>query len=136
MNEVSLIEYIQNCDAMNLRNIMETKEDLTGRYVKLHIQVIDHKKFKSEEGKMKRTSQWTQASNIQDDVWYCKVYSEQIDDYVYPKASFETLYFLNQEEINAATLSKDDKLIVYGQIIEHNIENAEFEMIVRYYDKE
>lgn len=136
MDELPLAEYMMYCDAMNLQNVVNSNEDFTGRYVKLHIQVSDHKKFKNDEGKTNRLGEWTKIENVQDDVWYCKLYNERVDEYVYPKSKIDTLYFLNTESIDASALSIGDNLIVYGQFVKHNDENGEFEMLVRYYEKE
>lgn len=136
MNELSLADYIAYCDAMNLQDVVNSNEDFTGKYVKLHIQVSDHKKFINEEGKVNRLGEWTDIKNVQDDVWYCKLYNERVDEYVYPKSKIDTLYFLNTESIDASVLSKGDNLIVYGQFVKHNSENGEFELLVRYYEKE
>lgn len=136
MDELPLTEYMMYCDAMNLRDVVNLNEDFTGRYVKLHIQVSDHKKFKNNEGKTNRLGKWAKIEKVQDDVWYCKLYNERVDEYVYPKSKIDTLYFLNTEGIDASALSKGDKLIVYGQLVKHDKDSGEFEMLVRYYEKE
>ena len=74
--------------------------------------------------------------NVQEDIWYCKLYNEQVDEYVYPKSKINTLYFLDTENVDVSILSEGDNLIVYGQFMKHNSENAEFEILVRYYEKE
>lgn len=136
MEELSLSEYMDCCDNMNLQDVVNSNEDLTGRYVKLHIQVSDHKKFTNDEGKTNRLGDWTEIEYVQDDVWYCKLYNERVDEYVYPKAKIDTLYFLNKNDIAASNLSKGDKLIVYGQLVKYDSTYGQFEMLVRYFEKE
>lgn len=136
MDEMALVEYMMYCDAMNFKDIVNSNEDFTGRYVKLHVQVVEHKKFKNDEGKTNRLGEWVEIENVQDDVWYCKLYNEQSGEYVYSKSKLNTIYFLDTESIDASILSKGDKIVVYGQLVKHNDENGEFEMLVRYYEKE
>lgn len=136
MNGLPLDEYMTYCDAMNLQDVVNSNQDFTGRHVKLHIQVTDHKIFKNDEGKTKRLGEWTEIESVQDDIWHCMLYNERVNEYVYPKAEIDILYFLNTESIDASALAKGDNLIVYGQFIKHNSESGEFEMLVRYYQKE
>ena len=62
------------------------------------------------------------------DTWYIVFYDDV--------SLVNKLYFLNIEDIDAAILSKDEKLVVYGQILEFDNINGKFEMLVRYYEKE
>lgn len=136
MDELPLTEYMTYCDNMNLQDVVNSNEDFTGRYVKLHIQVSEHKKFNNDEGKTKRLGKLKKNENVQDDVWFCMLYNERVDEYVYPKSEIDTLYFLNTESIDASALNKGDNLIVYGQFVAYDVENGKFEMIVRYFEKE
>lgn len=136
MEDLPLKEYMDCCDNMNLQNVVNSNEDLTGRYVKLHIQLSDHKKFTNDDGKTNRLGNWTEIEYVQDDVWYCKLYNERVDEYVYPKAKIDTLYFLNKDGIDASNFSEGDNLVVYGQFVKYDSTYGEFEMLVRYCEKE
>lgn len=136
MDALSLKDYISFCDAMNRHDLLTVDEDIVGRHVKLHIQVTSHKRFKNDRGKASYVGEGIPVENIQDDFWYCNIFNERTDEYVNPLASVNTLYFLNIEDTDAAILSKEEKLVVYGQILEFDNINGKFEMLVRYYEKE
>lgn len=133
MDELSLGEYINCCDKLNY-NDLYSGEDFTGRYVAIHVQLFSHKIFTSEKGKENRLGDWTDIQFVQNDVWEITVYNEKAEDYI---ADFGTIYFLNKEDISPNNLKKGDKLIIYGQLINHPKETYDdWEVLVRYYEIE
>lgn len=136
MDELPLEEYISHCDEMNYSNLTNG-EDLTGRYVAIHVQLFKHKIFTSDKGKENRVGEWAESQDICDDVWYCKLYSERAEDYIMPFSNTETLYFLNLESIEPDKLKKESNIIIYGQIIKYSLNDyGDMEILVRYYECE
>ena len=133
MDSLSLEKYIEHCDKMNYGNLT-SGEDLTGRYVAIHVQLFSHKVFKSEGGKENRVGEWTNVLNVQDEVWEYEFYSERAEDY---EPDFGLLFFLNKENINPKNLKKGQNIILYGRIIKYPSETYEdMEILVRYYEIE
>ena len=131
MNDLSLSEYKKHCDKMNY-NDLYSGENLTGRHVSIHVKLFKQKIFKSEEGKERRVGNWTDVSNVKDDVWEITLYNERAEDYV---SDFGMLFFKNTENIEPSNLSKEETLIIYGQIINHPEESYDdWEILVRYYE--
>lgn len=136
MDSLDLDEFISKCDEMDYKNLTEAT-DLTGRYIKIHVQTSSHMRFKLERGKENRVGEWADSSKVQDDVWYCRLYNEQSENYTYAASHYHTLYFLNAENIKPGELKKGENIIVYGQIIKFNhINDVDLEVLVRYFEKE
>lgn len=136
MEELPLDEYKSHCDEMNYSNLTNG-EDLTGRYVAIHVQTSSHKIFKSDDGKKKWIGEWIEPESICDDFWFCKIYSERAEDYIMPFAHTETLYFLNIESIEPGKMKKENNLIIYGKVISFDMNNqGDMEVLVRYYEFE
>lgn len=136
MQELPLEEYISYCDKLNYSNLTNG-EDLTGRYVAIHVQASSHKIFKNDDGKKKWIGEWVEPESICNDFWYCKLYSERAEDYIMPFAHTETLYFLNVEDIEPDKIKEESNLIIYGQIIDFDLNNyGDMEILVRYYEFE
>lgn len=132
MESLSEDEFKEHCDAMNFRNMADSTEDLTGRYVKIHVQLTNHKVFKSEDGKRSRLNSLVDIYNIDDNVWYSNMFYEKTGDYVLNPIM---LYFVDNNSYNIDSLKKDQELVVYGMVLDYKINQGyhnDFEFLVVY----
>lgn len=107
MKSLSETDFKTYCDAMNFNDMVSTTEDLSGRYVKIHVQLTSHKVFKSEEGKRNRLNSLVDIYTIDDNVWYSNMLCERTGDYV---ANPILLYFVNNNTSNIDSLEKKSRI--------------------------
>ena len=120
MENLSCDEFKEKCDSMNFQNMVDSTEDLTGHYVKIHIQLTNHKKFQSDKGKQSRLGKLANLYDINDNVWYGKLFCERADDYI---GDFITIYFVNNSTYNLDKLEKNQELTIYGMVLNYEVNN-------------
>lgn len=64
MENLSEKEFKEKCDTMNFKDMVDSTEDLSGRYVKIHVKLTDHKVFNSEKGKRSRLNELVDVYDI------------------------------------------------------------------------
>lgn len=133
MDSLSVDEFKSHCDAMNYKNMITSTEDLTGRYVKIHIQLTSHKVFTSEDAKSRQLGTLSDLYAIDDNVWYGRIFCEQTDDY--PSGNISIVYFANNSTFDVGNLKKNENLIIYGRIVNYKVNdgyNNEFDILTIY----
>lgn len=121
METLSEDEFKEKCDSMNFKNMVDSTEDLSGRYVKLHIQLTSHKVFAFEEGKQERLGALADLYDINDNVWYSRLYYERTEKYIGEPI---LLYFVNNDTYNLDKLERSQELTVYGKILDYEVNDG------------
>lgn len=120
------------CDSMNFNDMTSSTEDLTGRYVKINIQLDRHKVFKSDDAKRKHLDDLVDIYSINNNVWYANLFCERNDGYL----KMQTLsYFTNNDSYNIENLKNKQELAVYGIVLNYSINNGyhnDFDILVIY----
>lgn len=132
MKSLSETEFKENCDSMNFKNMVDSTEDLTGRYVKIHLQLTSHKVFTSEEAKRNHLDNLVDLYSINNNVWYSRLFYERTEKYIGEPI---LLYFADNYSYNLDTLKKDQELIVYGIVLNYTINEGfhnEFDFLAIY----
>lgn len=132
MESLNEAEFKTNCDSMNFKNMVDATEDLTGRYVKIHLQLTSHKVFTSEEAKRNRLDNLVDMYSINNNVWYSRLFYERTEKYIGEPI---LLYFADNSSYNLDTLKKDQELIVYGIVLNYTINEGfhnEFDFLAVY----
>lgn len=132
MKSLSETEFKENCDSMNFKNMVDSTEDLTGRYVKIHLQLTSHKVFTSEEAKRNHLDNLVDMYSINNNVWYSRLFYERTEKYIGEPI---LLYFADNYSYNLDTLKKDQELIVYGIVLNYTINEGfhnEFDFLAIY----
>lgn len=132
MELLSENEFKEKCDSMNFKNIVDSTEDLSGRYVKIHIKLTDHKIFTTESGKRNCLGDLVDKYKINDNVWYGKLFYERTEEYI---GNFIWLYFVDDNDYDLESLKENQELTVYGMILNYKINNGyhnNFDFLVVY----
>lgn len=125
-------EFKEKCDCMNFRNMVDSTEDLSGRYVKIHVQLNNHKVFTSEAGKQTRLNDLVDTYSINNNVWLGKLLYERTGEY---GGDLFYLYFVDNDTYNIDEFKKEQELTVYGMILNYDINKGfhnEFDFLVIY----
>lgn len=125
-------DFKEKCDSMNFNDMVNSVEDLTGRYVKIHVQLTNHMVFQFEEGKKKYLGDLTDIYDIDDNIWNCKQLCERADKYTGEPVR---LYFVDNGTYNLDNLKGEQELIVYGMILDYRINDGfhnRFDFLVVY----
>lgn len=118
MESLSEKEFKEKCDAMNFRKMADSTEDLTGRYIKIHIQLKSNKLFSDEEAKRKYLGDLVDIYNIDDNIWTGYLYNERGDNYTGELIYF---YFANNNSYDIDSLAENDELVAYGRVIDYEM---------------
>lgn len=132
METLSENEFKEKCDSMNFMDMVDSTEDLTGRYVKLHIKITDHKIFTKESGKRRHLGDLVDVYNIDDNVWYAKLFYERTEEYI---GNIIWVYFVDNEIYDINSLKEDQELTVYGMILDYEVNKGfhnEFDFLTVY----
>lgn len=135
MDLLSEEEFKTSCDSMNFVNMVDSTEDLTGRYVKIHLQLTNHKIFASEESKRNRLGTFADIYSINDNVWYSRLYIERTDTY---SSEPILLYFTNKNADTIEHLKTDNEIMVYGVVLDYELNDGfhnEFDFLAVYIEK-
>lgn len=132
MELLSKDEFKANCDSMNFKDMTDSTEDLSGRYVKIHIKLTDHKIFTKESGKRNCLGDLVDKYKIDDNVWYGKLFYERTEEYI---GNFIWVYFADNEEYNLDNLRENQELTVYGMVLNYEVNDGfhnKFDFLVVY----
>lgn len=132
MESLSENEFKEKCDSMNFQDMVDSTEDLSGRYVKIHIKLTDHKIFTKESGKRNCLGELVDKYKINDNVWYGKLFYERTEEYI---GDLIWVYFVENEEYELDNLKEGQELTVYGMVLNYEINNGfhnDFDFLVVY----
>jgi hypothetical protein len=125
-------DFKEKCDSMNFNDMVNSVEDLTGRYVKIHVQLTNHMVFRFEEGKKKHLGDLADIYDIDDNIWYSKQFYERTNEYI---GDLIWLYFVDNGTYNLDSLKKEQELTVYGMVLDYKINDGfhnQFDFLVFY----
>lgn len=122
MDQLNEEDFKTYCDSMNFKNMFHSSEDLSGRYVKMHIQLTTHKVFKSDASKRTRLNNLVEIYSIDDNIWYGKLFLERTGEY---GGNPVLLYFADNGIYDLNSLKENQTLVVYGLVMNYEVSEVE-----------